>query len=153
MKKIFKILLLFIGCPFWVVAQGNIPSYPKDTIYINYKPLPDSNWNAKFERNYNEEPGIFFNIEKKQNDMTLFYPYSKKSDTLCSAALEDFHFSDIEEIENREKQWVDQKYKNLKVKPYNGSKNPVFQTYVIERISECEIVKYPVIWRNEGVRP
>lgn len=145
-----KILsLLLILCPILSFGQKSI--YPKDTIYVKYQEERNAAWNAKFERKYNQKSGVYFNVETEEGDMALFYPYSQKADTLCIEKLKDYHFSDLEEIRKKEIEWVDKKYKNQKYKLYTGSKNAVFQTYVIEVISDTKFVKYPVMWRNERI--
>lgn len=139
-------ILIFI--PIFSFGQKLI--YPKDTIFVEYKEMKGAAWNAKFERKYQNKAGIYFNVEMRKVDMAFFYPYTVKSDTLCIELLKDYLFSEIEEIRLKEIEWVNRKYKNSKYKPYSGSKNAVFQTYLIEVISESKFVKYPVIWRNEG---
>ncbi|SHG75030.1 hypothetical protein SAMN05444483_1276 [Salegentibacter echinorum] len=145
--KILSLLLVF--CPILSFGQQSI--YPKDTIYVKYQEERNASWNAKFERKYKQKLGIYFNIETEEGDMPLFYPHSEEADTLCIEMLKDYHFSDLHDIRKKEIEWVDKKYKNQKYKPYTGSKNAVFQTYVIEAISDKKFVKYPVIWRNERI--
>ena len=67
----------------------------------------------------------------------------KKTDTLCNKHLKDYPFSNLKEIEKKRHEWI---FENERP-PAN--KNGVFQTYLIEIISEEKFVIYPVIWRNE----
>lgn len=140
------LLLIFLGS-FLAFSQDN--EYPKDTIHIIFK---ENEANRKIINwDYQKKSGVYFSIkDKSSKHLSLFYRYSEKSDTLCIEHLEDYHFSDLKEIRIKELEWVNRKYKNSKYKPYSGSKNAVFQTYLIEVISENKFVKYPVIWRNEG---
>lgn len=138
------LLLLFFGVPIFAFSQVGI--YPKDTIYVKYEQKKgDYKWNAKFEGNYRNKPGIYFNVETGKGDMALFYPYSEKADTLCIKHLKDYNFSDIEEINKKRNKWI------FDHKRPPANRNGVFQTYLIEVISEYKFVKYPVIWRNERI--
>lgn len=128
------------------IVVGQNPPYPKDTIFVKFEHKPGTkNWNAKFERDFKKNAGVFFNLESKVGDMALFYSYNQRADTLCIQHLKDYHFSDLDEINEKRNKWI---FEN-KRPPAN--KNGVFQTYLIEVISKEYFVKYPVIWRNEGV--
>lgn len=149
MDAIKLILIIIFLIPILTFGQNSI--YRKDTIYIKYENIKsDKNWNAKFKRTYEKKKGIFFNVENHKGNMVLFYDRELKPDTLCIKHLKDYKFSNLEEIENKKNNWIDRKFKGLKYKPYNASKNGVFQTYLIEVISKYYFVIYPVIWRNEG---
>jgi len=140
--------LFFFGVPFLALSQGK--EYPKDTIYVMFKKNEDNRKIIKW--NYQNKNGVYFSIEDKSGKhLSLFAPYSEKADTLCIKHLKDYHFSDLEETEEKKNNWINKKFKGLKYKPYSGSKNGVFQTYLIEVISENKFVKYPVIWRNERI--
>lgn len=143
MNAIKYIAFLLIFWPILSFGQKSI--YPKDTIYVKYQEERNAAWNAKFERKYNQKLGIYFNIETEEGDIALFYPYSEKADTLCIRHLNDYQFSDLEEINERRNKWI---FEN---KRPPATRNGVFQTYVIEVISEYKFVKYPVIWRNERI--
>ena len=143
MNAIKILSLLLILCPILSFGQKSI--YPKDTIYVKYQEERNAAWNAKFERKYNKKLGIYFNIETEEGDMALFYPYSEKADTLCIKHLKDYHFSDLKEINEKRNRWI---FEN---KRPPATRNGVFQTYVIEVISDKKFVKYPVIWRNERI--
>lgn len=145
------ILSTFLIIP--IVLFGQKKSFPKDTIYVQYKEKKGSRWNDKFERAYKDENGIYFNIKQEKGDMALFYSFNKKPDTLSIDCLDTFKFSNTEEINKKKKKWIDNKFKGLKHKPYDGTKNAAFQTYLIEVISDNRIIKYPVIWRNEKATP
>lgn len=128
------------------IAVAQNPPYPKDTIFVKYEHKAGAkNWNAKFERDFKKNEGIFFNVESKEGDMALFYPYNERADTLCIKHLKDYRFSNLQEINERRNKWI---FNNNRP-PAN--RNGVFQTYLIEIISKEYFVKYPVIWRNEGV--
>ena len=144
--KIF--LLFFIFIPLFAVGQET--KYPKDTIYVKYENKTGNkkilNWN------YKGKNGIYFSIkEKSGKHISLFYPEKAAIDTLCILHLKEYKFLNLKEIREKEIDWVDRKFKDQKYKPYSGSKNAVFQTYLIEVISGSYFVIYPVIWRNEGV--
>lgn len=139
--KILSFILIF--CP--ILSFGQKSMYPKDTIYVKYQEIKDTEWNAKFERRYNQKLGVYFNIETRKGNMTLFYPYTEKADTLCIKDLKDYHFSDLEEINEKRRRWI---FDN---KRPPATRNGVFQTYVIEVISDKKFVKYPVTWRNERI--
>jgi len=140
--KIFIIVWLFIP----TILFGQKVLYPKDTIYVKFEnKVGKKEWNAKFERIYNGKKGVYFNIEKIKGDMALFYDLNYKADTLCIKYLKDYKLLNLEEINKKRYKWI---FDN-KRPPAN--RNGVFQTYLIELISEDKFVIYPVIWRNEGV--
>lgn len=143
MDKLKIISFLLIIWPIFLFGQKL--TYPNDTIYVLYQQEKDKEWNAKFERKYNQKLGVYFNIESRKGNMTLFYPYSETADTLHINNLKEFRFSDLEEINEKRNKWI---FDN---KRPPGTRNGVFQTYVIEVISDKKIVKYPVIWRNERI--
>ncbi|HET8885296.1 MAG TPA: hypothetical protein VFM70_02985 [Salinimicrobium sp.] len=146
MDAIKKTAFVALFIPWLIFSQKeNGTLYPKDTIYIQYVHTQQNNdWNAKFKRNYRGEFGIFFNIESSSGDIALFYSFKKKADTLCIEYLNNFHLSSLEEINEKRNEWIF----NNKRPP--ADRNGVFQTYVVEIISNNKFVKYPVIWRNEG---
>ncbi|MDT0648476.1 hypothetical protein RM545_17445 [Zunongwangia sp. F260] len=152
MNAFTKRFLLLMFIPFVGFSQTEYKSsYPKDTIYIQYKPATGpKKWNAKFRRDYNGVPGVYFNVEQKKGDMALFYADSLLTDTLPLIYLNEYQFSDLEQIKKKKRNWIEKKFNGLEYKPYGGSKNGVFQTYLIEVISDKAFVKYPVHWRNEG---
>ncbi|MGO2359448.1 hypothetical protein [Mesonia sp.] len=130
--KILGFILMF--CPIFSFGQNSI--YPKDTIYIRY----DKDVHSKKNLNH---PQIGENLYFK--NIGVYYPYSEKADTLCIEKLKDYHFSDLEEINEKRNRWI---FDN---KRPPATRNGVFQTYVIEVISDKKFVKYPVIWRNERI--
>ena len=92
--------------------------------------------------------GIYFNIVTESGDLALFASYKSKFDTLNVQYLKKIEFLDLKKIEKFESIY----YKNrFGRNPWIKNKNAVFVTYVIEQINEDCIVKYPVVWRNEGV--
>lgn len=136
------LFLVIFGIPFFVFSQAGI--YPKDTIYVLFKAKEGNrkiiNWD------YQKKNGIYFTIKAKSNKhISLFYTYSEKADTLCIGDLKNYHFSDLEEINERRNKWI---FDN---KRPPATRNGVFQTYLIEVISENKFIKYPVIWRNEKI--
>ncbi|SHG74935.1 hypothetical protein SAMN05444483_1273 [Salegentibacter echinorum] len=148
MAAIKVLSLLLILCP--ILSFGQKSVYPKDTIYVMFK---KNEANRKITNwDYKKKNGVYFSIkDKSSKHLSLFYPYTKKADTLCIEKLKEYCFSDLKEIEEKKNNWINKKFEGLKYKPYTSSKNGVFRTYLIEIISEGEFVKYPVIWRNEGV--
>lgn len=147
MDAIKTYLILFIFIPF--LAAGQKTKYPKDTIYLMYKDTTFSNYKMKSKENYifKGKKGIKFWWKNKW----LFYNQEQKADTFCTFHLKDYEISDLKEIRKKEINWVDRKFKGQKYKPYSGSKNAVFHTYLIEVISKDYFVIYPVSWPGEGV--
>jgi len=124
---------------------GQKPPYPKDTIFVKYYNIEDPDkWNKKFHSKHNGKKGIYFNLEHPKGDMALFYDETQSPDTLCVKHLDDYHFSNLEEIDQKRYRWI---FDN-KRPPAN--RNGVFQTFLIEVISKEKFVIYPVVWRNEG---
>lgn len=139
-------ILLIMLCPWMVLAQE--PPYPKDTIYIQYENKENTKkWPGKFERKYKGISGIYFNVKQKSGDMALFHSYEKPSDTLSVGDLKNYTSSNLKEINKKRREWIfDHNRPPM-------DRNGIFQTYLIEVISDSKIVKYPVIWRNEGTTP
>ncbi|TXK74232.1 hypothetical protein [Mesonia sp. HuA40] len=130
-----KILnLLLILCPILYFGQKSI--YPKDTIFIRYNKDIHS---KKILNHPQRGKNLYF------KNLGVYYSYSEKADTLCIEKLKDYHFSDLEEINEKRNRWI---FDN---KRPPASRNGVFQTYVIEVISDKKYVKYPVNWRNERI--
>ncbi|MFD2697615.1 hypothetical protein ACFSQ0_06390 [Mesonia sediminis] len=130
-----KILsLLLILCPILSFGQKSI--YPKDTIFIRY----NNDIHSKKILNHPQRgKNLYF------KNLGVYYSYSEKADTLCIEKLKDYQFSDLEEINEKRNRWI---FDN---KRPPATRNGVFQTYVIEVISDKKFVKYPVIWRNERI--
>lgn len=140
MDKLKIISFLLIIWPIFLFGQKS--TYPKDTIYVLYE---KQKANRKImDWDYNNNNGVYFSIKDEGNKyLSLFYPYTEKADTLHINNLKEFRFSDLEEINEKRNKWI---FDN---KRPPGTRNGVFQTYVLEMISDKKIVKYPVIWRNE----
>ena len=130
-----KILsLLLILCPILSFGQKSI--YPKDTIFIRY----NNDIHSKKILNHPQRgKNLYF------KNLGVYYSYSEKADTLCIEKLKDYQFSDLEEINEKRNRWI---FDN---KRPPATRNGVFQTYVIEVISDKKFVKYPVNWRNERI--
>lgn len=98
---------------------------------------------------YKEENGLVFNLFCKQNGSLL---YKRGSDTLPIDKLVNYKISCLEEVEKMEKKWrIDNR--NALIKKYGKlyppfNKNGIFETYLIEIISDDKFVIYPVEWRN-----
>ncbi|QTY27801.1 hypothetical protein [Flavobacterium sp. CS20] len=115
-------------------------SFPKDTIYI------------KFNKNIHSKkilshPKYGKNLYFK--GIGTYYNFESKTDTLKIDYLKKIEFSDLKKIEKLESIYYKKRFGR---NPWIKNKNAVFVTYVIEKISEYCIVKYPVIWRNEGIK-
>lgn len=139
----------FIICfVFSIYVFGQKPPYPRDTIYIMYKDtiLYEGKLKAKSSHIFKGNKGIKFWWKGKW----MFYNEKQNPDTLGMKHLEEYHFSDMTEIQKKVQDWVEKKYTGQKYKPYPWSRNSVFHTYLIEIITEEQFVIYPVIWRNEG---
>lgn len=150
MAAIKRILFFLLLIPFLTFGQKN--QYPKDTIYIKYQHKKNNKkWFGNYGYGNSKKTGILFNLKGINNkSISLFFNKNFKPDTLCVKYLNNYKFSNLKEIRKKEIAWVDRKYANSKYKPYTGSKNPIFQTYLVEVISKEKFVIYPVIWRNEG---
>src|SRR5699024_7864609 len=119
--------------------------------YINYS--ADKKGNRKLiDGEYRGEKGIYFSIRDRSHELygrnrfiALFYPYTQPTDTLPINQISSYHFSNLKEIDEKHYHWVfDYNRPPLR-------KSQIFQTYVVEKISTDYLVKYPVIWPNEGV--
>ncbi|MCH8533684.1 MAG: hypothetical protein LAT51_01320 [Flavobacteriaceae bacterium] len=145
-NKNYLFILLFIGI---AVFSQEKPPYPKDTIHIKYEFKTGNTWNNKFDRKYKGEKGIYFNIvTNKSGDLALFASHKSKFDTLNIDYIKSIKFLDLKKIKELESNYYKDRFGG---NPWIKNKNAVFVTYVIEQINEDCIVKYPVIWRNEGV--
>lgn len=120
--------------------------YPKDTIYVKYDKERD---NKIVDWIYKNDKGVYFSIKNSsRKSISVFTSYKSKFDTLNVQYLKKIEFLDLKKIEKFESIY----YKNrFGRNPWIKNKNAVFVTYVIEQINEDCIVKYPVVWRNEGV--
>jgi hypothetical protein len=77
--------------------------------------------------------------------MSLFHNYKNKADTLCYKHLKNYNFLNLKEINEKRYKWIF----NNKRPPVD--RNGVFQTYLIEIISDNKFVVYPVFWAGEGI--
>ena len=116
---------------------------------------------VKFEVNDGSKPYYRGKkIEKKKtiqfNDLSygsFIYRMGDKVDTLSTALLSQYHFTNtlivekkLKEIgKNRQKENPDKLIRPL-------TKNGTFDTYLIEVIDDMRFVIYSVIWRNEGAQ-
>lgn len=143
--KLYIAILFFPNCVF-----GQKSTYPKDTIYVKYG-LNGKNKKSQniYKYNNKELSGVSFYIKDDttnyEKGMSLFHSYNSKADTLCYKHLKDYHFSDLKEIDEKRHKWI---FDN---KRPPADRNSVFQTYLIEIISEEQFVVYPVIWAGEGI--
>jgi hypothetical protein len=143
-----KLLFILFCFPFLINAQK--AKFPKDTIYILYE--QKSSNIKKLNWKYKNKKGIYFSIKDINSKyISLFYPYEKLLDTLCVSKLKEYKTLNLKQIKKKHNNWIDRKFKNNKIKPYNGYFSSSFVTYLIEVISEEQFVIYPAIWRNEGV--
>ena len=132
-----QILFLLFLIPF--LAFGQKTKYPKDTIYIKF----DSSKHKKKNLDHPEfGKSIYF------WKLGVYYDYKFPPDTLCTKHLKEYEFSDLKEIEEKERKYYKKRFGG---NPWIKNKNAVFQTFLIEIISKEKFVVYPVIWRNEGV--
>ncbi|OOG74518.1 hypothetical protein B0E44_05825 [Flavobacterium sp. A45] len=119
----------------------------KKIIYIKFEKTEKCNELLKFY--YQEEKGIVLTFFCSGGNSFL---YKSKSDTLPISKIAKYKISTFEEIEILEKQWR-KKSKKALIKKYGKlyppfDKNGIFQTYLIEIISDKQFVIYPVKWRN-----
>jgi len=138
-----KILILAIFLPIICLGQKSI--YPKDTIYVKFEnKIGNKKWFGNYGYGDNKKFGLLFNLKDTNNQsMSFFIDKEQNSDTLCHKHLKDYKFSTLKEINDKRYKWI---FEN-KRPPAN--RNGVFQTYLIEIISEEKFVIYSVIWRNE----
>lgn len=145
-----KYLLLVVGLFFTLSTNG------QNKIKIYLKIEIDSNCFRK-QKFYSEtEKGYIINPNCNSGGNFI---YQTKSDTLSLINLKKFKITTAEEIKKIEKKWREQKfieYKKSKEKYplpiHTFDKNYIFETYLIEIISENKFVVYPVKWRGEGIR-
>ena len=130
--KIIWLTLFFI--PTILIGQESM--YPKDTIYLFF----DKKKHLKKELNH-PDLGKNFYFE----GIGVFYNQKQKADTLSIKQLKTYTFSDLKEINKKRYNWV---FDN---KRPPADRNGVFQTYLIEVISEEEFVIHSVIWAGEGI--
>jgi hypothetical protein len=142
------LLILMLAFPIILFGQKTI--YPKDTIYIKYESKKENKKSYNIY-NYkdNELSGISFFIKDSINNtnkgMSLFHNYKNKADTLCYKHLKNYNFLNLKEINEKRYKWIF----NNKRPPVD--RNGVFQTYLIEIISDNKFVVYPVFWAGEGI--
>ena len=146
MDAIKKNTVFLLALSFFIsfVSRSQNGNYPKDTIYLMYKDTTFLNYKMKAKEDYvfKGKKGVKFLWKSSW----LFYDKDHKTDTLSTSRLKNYKTVNLKELREKEINWVDRKFKRLKYKPYSGNKNAVFQTYLIELISEDKFVIYPVIW-------
>lgn len=108
-----------------------------------------------------EENGIIINNECNSGGSFLFSDKSK-ADTLCISKLNDYKIYSTDEIKKNKKKWREEKFIEVQKKNkqegkftlpiHTFDKNYIFNTYIIEIISDEKFVIYPVIWRGEGIK-
>ena len=133
----------------------------KDQIKINIQLELDSNCFRKQKFYSAEEKGVILNNECKTGPSFLFSD-NCKADTLSISKLKNYKVSSIEEIKKMEKKWRKERFKEVQKKnketgTYNlpihtFDKNYIFETYLIEIISDQQFVVYPVKWRGQGIK-
>lgn len=137
-----KILISF----FCLLTSFIVYPKEKEKIYIEY----NSNSNTKKVRNkYLNENGISFyynyNIYSK-----LFCKEYTKIDTFNINLISKYKIISLNTVFQKNRNWINKKFKKYKKKPiglFFG--NRIFDTYIIEKISETQFVVYPVIWRED----
>jgi hypothetical protein len=139
------LLILMLACPIILFGQKTI--YPKDTIYVKYESKKENKKRYNiYENSKKELSGISFYIKDTTNKgMSLFHSYTNKADTLCYKHLKNYKFLNLKEINEKRYKWIF----NNKRPP--ADRNGVFQTYLIEVISNKKFVIYPVLWAGEGI--
>lgn len=142
-----KLMILFF--PVLIFGQTK---YPKDTIYIKFeKTLENEKWYGDYGYGENRKKGVLFNLKDNNNQyMSLFAEKEQSSDTLCYNHLKEYNFYNLKEIEKKENTYYKKRFGRI---PWIKNKNAVFQTYLVEIISDEKIVIYSVIWRSEGAMP
>jgi len=124
----------------------------KETVYLNFKKNKKNHPKYRCVK-FQDEKGIIFN---PCNGGSLLFPKNAKSDTLCYKHIKDYKISTMEDVNEKVKEF---RYRTYKKKPKSGhdklyqayNNNDIFETYIIEIISEEKFVLYPVIWRNQRI--
>src|SRR5690606_9992062 len=136
-------------------------SQNKEQIKIYLKLELDSLCFRKQKFYSEEEKGIILNNKCKSGSSFLFSDTSK-ADTLCISTLKKYKTSSIDEIKKIETKWREQKFKEVQKKLketgkyplpiHTFDKNYIFDTYILEIISNEKFVIYPVKWRGQGIQ-
>ncbi|WP_445457315.1 hypothetical protein [Flavobacterium sp. HNIBRBA15423] len=114
----------------------------------------------KIQKEYSKaEKGYVF-IDKSRE--SFLFSDNCKADTLSISKLKNYKVFSIEEIRKMEKKWRKERFKEVQKKnketgTYNlpihtFDKNYIFETYLIEIISDQQFVVYPVKWRGQGIK-
>lgn len=124
----------------------------KEKIYILFK-KNDGSHDKALGKKFTNEKGINFNLY-----INYFTNYKNlKKDTLCIRMLEKYPLTDESDLKAKSKAWheknrqyfidFNKKY-GVPAPPYD--RNGIFDTYIIEKINDKQIVVYQVMFRNEG---
>lgn len=149
MNRAIKYLFLF-----FILSSGPMFSqYEKDTIYINFNHEVQNCSYKNLKMKWFKNEGLQFNLCGRG---VFLFQRNKNSDTISTRQLKDYYITSIEDVAQKVK---DFRYKTYKRSPpeenakayqfYN--KNDIFETYLIEIISDCRFVVYPVQWRNQNI--
>lgn len=151
--NIFCIILFFT-----VVPCCSSQKVEKDTIYLLFK-KNEGDFSDALGKKFINKNGINFNLLHRT---PLIHKNEYYRDTLCVEDLDNFKIIKEEEIDKKVKEWRIEYNKSQKEKLGNkymeyyvpiSNRNYMFQTYVIEKLSNGKIVLYEVKFRNEGVIP
>lgn len=131
----------------------------KEQIKIYLKLELDSLCFKKQKYYNNNEKGLVFIDKSKES---FLFSDTSKADTLCTSTLKKYKTSSIDEIKKIETKWREQKFKEVQKKLketgkyplpiHTFDKNYIFDTYILEIISNEKFVLYPVKWRGQGIQ-
>lgn len=135
-----------------------IYTYRKEKIILNFD---DEIKNCKYDylnKKYKSKrkEGIQFNLCRKA---ILLFPKDSIYKILDKDQLNNYFFTTIAGVEDKVKTFRNMTYMKLppnykSEKVYQAyDRNDIFNTYLIEDIGNGEVIRYPIIWRNEGVTP
>jgi len=148
-----KLLLLITA--FLFAGYGHAQDIKKDKIFLDFSHYkencehPDLSKSLKIE----QKEGLQFNLCGKA---IFLHPLQSQSDTISNKYLSNYPLTQIEDIDQLVKNWQ-QKTKPLFIKEYGElypktqNKNNMFETYLIERLSDY-FVLYRVYWKNQEVQ-
>ena len=133
----------------WEVMEG----INKETVYLNFSEVKNNCIHKDLKDKMKKKNGTQFNLCGKA---ILLFKNTSKSDTLCYKHINDYKTSTMEDVNEKVKEF---RYRTYKKKPKSGhdklyqayNNNDIFETYIIEIISEEKFVLYPVIWRNQRI--
>ena len=128
--------------PNYIFSQKSL--YPKDTIYIAFDKTIKDGFNLKREVIYRGISGIKFSITTQTGPVSVFYDSEQSIDTISPFEVSKYFTVDRKEITRLHNLWIENPDGENHRPP--GARNEVFETFVLERVSNGVYLKYPVTW-------